>query len=322
MSITFSCVIPCSAKDYESQNLKDLITSIKAQDFPQDQIEILVMGTEYGDSEQAKAAGIRQAKGDFCVMLCADNFILNKYLFRFVYDSALVNRLATGFYSKFYSYVKNDNSLNRYFSLIGNNDPIAFYLGKADRKPCYDVDWDEGFTYLSFRNGIKESFGDNGFFIRRSDLLIEEEGLNHYYPMDICVDMAKRGNNRWMRFNADFIWHRTSDNLFTFLRKRYRYARDLYCDRTDRRWKMFGGPEDYCRGVFFVASAITIIPCLFISIRGFLKVKDWAWFWHWPVCLGFLITYTLLAFRNFFRYGRLFQCAQASSSLRLTVPSV
>ncbi len=75
----FSCIIPASQKDAESQKLKDLIASIKAQDFPQDQIEILTISE--GDSEQAKAIGIRQARGEICAMFCADNMIMETGLF-------------------------------------------------------------------------------------------------------------------------------------------------------------------------------------------------------------------------------------------------
>src|SRR3990167_1612390 len=129
MSIVFSAIIPASTKDLESQKLKDLIVSIKAQDFPQDQIEILVI-TE-GDSEQAKAIGIRRAKGEICAMFCADNMIMEKDLFQRVYCELSVNAEDTdACFPWKYSYEKNDNSLNRYFSLIGGNDPICYYLGK------------------------------------------------------------------------------------------------------------------------------------------------------------------------------------------------
>ena len=91
--ILISCIIPASKKDAESQNLKDLIASIKTQDFPQDQIEIIVVtnvgqdgmtllnnsqeGVLYinddSDSEQAKALGIREAKGEI-----VDNEVVRK----------------------------------------------------------------------------------------------------------------------------------------------------------------------------------------------------------------------------------------------------
>lgn len=287
--------------------LKDLIASIRAQDFPQDQIEILVMGEEYGDSEQAKAAGIRQAKGEICAMFCADNKLITTRDFSAVSTLFRVHgEVVSGIYSSRYAVVKRDNSLNRYFSLIGNNDPICFYLGKSDRRPYYE-DWDKpiAWSVFNFSSGKIPSLGDNGFYIRRSH--IPESSLTNYYPMDMCFDMVKSGKPMFIRTGDLDVWHRTSDNLLNFLKKRYRYARDLYCDRADRRWKMLEKKRDYLRLGGFILSTVTIFPCLSLSLRGFNKVRDFAWFWHWPVCLGFLITYTILAIRNLFKHGHFFQ---------------
>lgn len=316
MSIVFSAIIPASAKDAESQNLKDLIASIKAQDFPQDQIEILVI-TE-GDSEQAKAIGIKRARGEICAMFCVDNFITYHNLFTRVYKWMSRNEIS-GAYTKYYACVKKDNSLNRYFSLIGNNDPVSFYVGKCDRKPMYEQnDYYVSEEIVSFPlSGMNlPSFGDNGFFIKRH-ILLEEVDLDHYYPMDAYVDINKNKGLVFIRFNAQYIWHRTSENLTSFLIKRYKYARDLYCERNDRRWKMLDTKDDYTRLAWFVASVLFIIPCLYISIRGFLKVRDWAWFWHWPVSLGFLITYSLLVCRNILKRQFVFQRSTVTKNLKL-----
>jgi len=301
--VIFSCVIPCSSQDVESQKLKDLVASIRSQDFDQSQIEILIE-TE-GDSEQAKANGIRKAKGAICAMFCADNLLIHKKIFKdvkWLFDRADV----VGVYTKYYRCKKDDNSLNRYFSLMGNNDPVAFYLDKADRKPVWTEQKDEMWSRVSFKDKVP-SLGDNGFFWH-SETLKNRADLNHYYPMDVAEDMRKLGHYAYVRCNGAHIWHRTTNgNLLTFLIKRYKYARDLYCDRNDRRWKMLEGNKDYRNLLGFVVSTITIIPVLCISIRGFIKIKDPAWFWHWPVCFGFLITYGILVCRNLLKYRSLFQ---------------
>jgi len=290
-SIIFSCIIPASKKDAESQMLKDLIASIRAQNFPQDQIEILVI-TE-GDSEQAKAIGIRRAKGEICAMFCADNYVTDILLFATVYELLKRNESLSAIYPCKYFHNRKDNSLNRYFSLIGGNDPVCYYLGKNDRWPHAES--------LRIRSDYQPSYGCNGFFYRASD--IKETDLDHYYPMDNALQVK----GKIATLGTDSIWHRTSDNLFTFLRKRYRYARDLYCDRVDRRWRMIDGKRDAFLVVVFILCTLTLVQPILVSIKGFAKVRDWAWFWHWPVCFGFLITYSILAIRNLFKHGTLFQ---------------
>lgn len=306
-----SCIIP--ARDKTDLLLIDLLRSIDIQNYPKELVEVLVV-TE-GDSEQAKAIGVRQATGDILCMLCADNLILDQDLFEGIRELFTTYPGLVGVYSKHYHYRKKDNSLNRYFALIGANDPIPFYLGKADRLPHWNQNSTELMTFLEFQDSIP-SLGDNGFFLRAK--WFKTSNLDHYYPMDCCEDLRKAGLNTYIRVNNDYLWHRTAENLISFMRKRYRYARDLYCDRQDRRWKMLDSKEDYWRLCFFVFATLTFVNPFLISLRGYCRIKDWAWFWHWPVALGTIITYGLLACRNLLRHRSLFQ---HSADLKVSKPA-
>ncbi len=295
----FSCIIP--AKDDKDPKLKDLIKSIRSQQFDQNAIEIIVV-TE-GDSESAKSIGIKKASGEICAMFCADNLILDPYLFKKVYDQLTQYPELTGVYTKHYAYLKDDNSLNRYFSLMGVNDPIAYYVKKADRDPYTKYDENLVIEIKSFKYSIP-SLGDNGFFYRRSHII--QSKLDNYYPMDCAEDLRRRGMSSYAVLNGELVWHRTSDTLWNFLRKRYIYARDLYCDREDRRWKIVGNSKDKFRVLVFALSSALVIPNIIESIKGYRRVKDFAWFWHPIVCLGFLLIYSTLALRNLFHYKSLF----------------
>lgn len=271
------------AKNQKDPKLQDLLLSINEQDYPKDKVEVLVISE--GDSESAKALGIRKSKGKICAMFCADNFLCDPSLFKKVNQKL---KFSGACYERHYAYLKEDNSLNRYFSLIGGNDPVCYYMGKNDREP-----WVES---LTIRRGIP-SYGCNGFFVNRE--WFKYTDLDHYYPMDAHVDMQKHGLS-YFQLNQGTVWHRTSDNLFTFMRKRYKYARDLFCDRQDRRWKVISGNEDYWQLFRFIISVITVVPLILTSSRGYREIKDIAWFWHWPICACFLAVYGLLTFRCFF----------------------
>lgn len=304
-----SCIIP--AKDREDPKLKDLIASIQSQDFPKKQIEILII-TE-GDSESAKSIGIRKSTGKILCMLCADNLILSKSLFSDVKRLFDKYPNLTGVYSSHYSYSKTDNSLNRYFSLMGVNDPVPFYLGKADRKSHLHKDESVIFDIVQFKEKIP-SLGDNCFFVRSE--LFKMTHLDHYYPMDACEDLRRLGEYVYARLYHDIVWHRTSDSLINFLKKRYRYAKDLYSNRTDRRWKMLDTRKDYWKLAGFILATLTVVQPLSISIRGYRYTRDCAWFWHWPVCLGFVITYGILACRNLLKFRSLFQLSEEAKVLK------
>ena len=299
-NVIFSCIIPASPKDFESEKLKDLISSIKSQNFPQDEIEILVI-TE-GDSESAKAIGIKQSKGMICAMFCADNFIADTMLFASVYEILCRNDELSAVYPCKYFYDKHDNSLNRYFSLIGGNDPVCYFLGKNDRWPHVEE--------LRIKSNYQPSYGCNGFFYRSED--IKATDLDNYYPMDNAMEVK----GKIATLGTDSIWHRTSDNLISFLTKRYKYARDLYCDRRNRRWRIIDTREDYWRLLFFIGTTLTLAYPLYVSCRGFAKIRDWAWFWHPVVCFGFLVTYSLLTIRNLCKHRSLFQVSAGAKVLK------
>jgi len=281
----FSCCIP--AKDSEDPNLKRLLASIRKQDFPQGEIETIVVTD--GNSEEAKGKAIRMAKGEIVVMFCTDNEIVNPNLFSSVYQAFAGNPYLTGVYSKHYAHLTGDFSLNRYFSLIGCNDPVMLYLGKSDRKPYFYFDNEEVLSIRRYLSSVP-SFGDNGFFFNREHLL--EADIDHFYPMDVCEDLRKKGFYFYGRMNNRFLWHKTTDNnLIKFLARRFFYADTLFCQKiSERRWRAVSW-RDFKAIAFFVGCSLTILQPLAVSVYGFIKKRDIAWFWHPIVMLGFTLMY-------------------------------
>ena len=42
----------------------------------------------------------------------------------------------------------------------------------------------------------------------------------------------------------------------------------------------------------FIICTLTLVQPLYLSIKGFLTIRDIAWFLHLPMCLGFLFAYS------------------------------
>lgn len=286
----FSCIIP--AKDPNDRKLQDLLLSIDVQDFPQEEIETIIVTD--GDSESAKAEGIRRATGEILVMLCADNYFPNPHTFKLVHSIMKNMPGLAGVYSKYYYYDPDDISLNRYFALIGANDVVPFYLGKADRRPQWEREKHVKIELMDFDNEVP-SLGCNGFFVRRE--VFKQANLDHYYPMDACEDIRRLGYSSYARISGTDTWHRTSDTLWGFLKKRFKYADDLYMKRNDRRWVMVE-KEDLPRLALFVLFSLTFIQPLLVSIWGYIHIKDRAWFWHPVVCFAFTLMYGVLCLKQ------------------------
>lgn len=286
-----SLVIP--AKDQNDPKLKELLRSIDAQDFPKTQMEVLVISE--GTSESAKAIGIRRARGSVVGILASDNELIDKDFLKEMSSNALFHGAS---YPIKYHYDKSDDTLNRYFALLGGNDVLSFYMGKNDRV-----------SYLS--NGSWNMFGsigDNGYFITKK--LIEETDLDNYYHVDNALE-----TNAFTVAMPYTIWHKTGGNLFKFFIKRYNYGLQ-HAFNKNRRWHLvdFHKPQDIMRFAWFIICTITLIQPLYLSLRGYLNIRDVAWFLHPIVCLGTLFTYGLLSIHLLIR--RTFQLSSAPMAAR------
>lgn len=273
-TLKLSLVIP--VKNMDDPKLKELLKSIDEQDFPKEAMETLLI-TE-GTSESAKAIGIRKAKGEVIGVLASDNTIEYKGALRWLYEKA---RAFGAVYPIWYGYNPLDNVLNRYFSLIGGNDPLCYYMDKNDRIAHFQ-------SPITKREG-KRSYGDNGFFVRRE--LIIDTDLDNYYHIDNANEIGVQP----VAVNSSAVAHNTGGNIFEFFAKRYRYGLQ-HAFNSNRRWHLvdFRQPKDIWRLLCFIVLTATIIEPLLLSIRGFLKIQDKAWFLHWPVCVMTCFTYALL----------------------------
>lgn len=275
-NVKLSIVIP--AKTERDQGLRDLLLCIKKQEFPKSSLEVLVI-TE-GTSESAKAIGIRRAIGQVICIMATDNyidprdttFLLDHYNCAMEFGAA---------YPKWYGCNKNMWALDRYFALVGGNDPLAFYMGKNDRACYMDGEiWPHS----------KMTFGDNGFFIRRE--LILESDMDNYFHIDNVFDIR----DKVLPYaTTSSINHFTGAcGIFKFLKKRYRYGLQHAFD-SKRRWHLVEKtPGDIWKLFLFIFGSTTLIAPLWFSIRGYLKIRDLAWFIHPAVCLLTVFTYAAL----------------------------
>lgn len=273
--IRLSLVIP--AKDKNDPKLADLLASIDSQDFPKEQMETLVITD--GTSESAKAIGIRKAKGEVIGILASDNELVEK---DFLNRHFLIARQEGSAQPCYYYYTKKDDILNRYFALFGCNDPLAFYMDKNDKLCRVETIG----RFLDMQKG--GTIGDNGYFVRKD--LIEKTDLDNYYHIDNAVEAME------IPFTIySSIWHKTGGNIFKFFQKRFRYGLQ-HAFNKNRRWHLvdFSRKEDICRLVWFIIASLTVVHPLLTSIRGYLKVRDLAWFLHPIVCGMTLLTYSVL----------------------------
>ena len=274
MACKLSVIVP--TKYINDENLRDLGRSIDMQDFPKDQLEVLIISE--GTSESAKAIGIKQAKGEVICFLASDNELMNRNTLWNGYVFASEHGAA---YPAYYHYDRNDNVLNRYFALIGGNDVLSFYIGKNDR-----LSHAHPTSHLAHDCTI----GDNGYFIQKR--LIEKTDLDNYYHIDNALEASRNISTKVFTHS---IWHKTGGNIFHFLAKRYRYGLQ-HAFNKNRRWHLvdFTKPGDVWKLVLFISFSLTLLQPLYFSIRGYLKKPDVAWCMHPIMSLATVFLYGVL----------------------------
>lgn len=301
--------------------LKECLDSVKMQDYPKEQIEVIIVDGGSKDStikiakkysfckihtvvtdgpEEATAIGYNMSQAEYVVNFPSDNIIPNKKWLQRMIEPLENDKDIIASETLRYIYRKNDKPLNKYFALFGMNDPIAFYVRKQDRAPYFRDTWhlaapaeDKGDFYkVQFTKDNLPTVGANGFVIRRKIIQKVSKNPKKFFHMDTCVDLLGMGHDTYAFVKND-IWHKTGEELINFLKKRKRYATILYFNKQKiRRYHLYNPATDRLKLLLFIIFSLTFIEPLIQSIRGYIRIKDPAWFLHPVICFMTTVIYT------------------------------
>lgn len=301
--------------------IKKCLQSIRSQNYNQKKIEIIAAdggstdGTQdlikkydgkfipenTGSPEAAKGVALKKAKNEIIFQVDEDNILPDKNWLAKMVKCFDLEPDIVGCYPWRYTHRRQDKPLNRYFSLFGANDPVAWFMGKADRqsylppKDKYQLAGkaiDKGNYFLvEFTPKNLPTVGANGFLIKRELLKKAKTDPEFFYHIDINMDLVKQGHNKYAVVKNDII-HISGERFFKYFKKRYRYWNELYHqDKSKRRYTICKFPDNTLKiGAYSLYSFKLFLPTI-TAFKGFMSLRDPAWFLHPFVCMGIFWIY-------------------------------
>jgi glycosyltransferase involved in cell wall biosynthesis len=336
-SISILPTITVVIATFNSRNTIDkCLSSVRAQNYPQEKIHIILadggsadgtrdlakkydvqiiqVSKDKQNAEYNKGVAVRQATGEFLLMIDHDNVLpKNDWLQRMV-DPLLENPEIVASNILRFTYDPTYSIVDRYIALFGATDPVAYYLGKADRLSYrYDTynlfgkAQDKGDYYLvTFDRDHIPTLGANGFLIRRKALLENAQvDEDHFFHIDVNVDLINKGINKYAFVKGGIIHLSGYKDISGFLYRRKLFMEQYHIKNySNRRYSVFM-PQDKWRLAIFLLFTLTFIRPTYDAIRGFIKIRDAAWFLIPLLSFGLSVIYAYVIIKSTIRsYGR------------------
>lgn len=310
---------------YNSEKTLDrCLMLVRSQNYPQSKIEIILgdggskdktiliakkykakvidIPSERQHAEYNRGVAFNKAKGELVLILDHDNYMLGKNYLKNLVDPLLDNPSVVASESCYFHYSKKYSLIDRYYALFGTIEPLPLYLGKSDRLMQTSKKWnlqgkaiDRGSYYLVKFSDDPSKFptiGTNGCLMRRNLVVKNADTRSEYhYPIDVMVDVVKKGHNEFVFVKNSLIHLTGSKGIILFLKRRLRFMKKYHFEDQSRRRYSVYMPGDEIKLAIFVIYSITIVKPLYDSLVGYSKIHDIAWFLHPIMCFGTVVVY-------------------------------
>lgn len=311
---TISIIIPTYNAE---KTLPICLKSIAMQDYPRDKIEIIIADGGSKDNtlkiakpivdkiinnplifeEMGKPLAIDVAENEILAFIDSDNIMPSKEWIRRMVEPFKDPEIVAS-EPLFYEYRKTDELITRYCSLIGADDAIYPYLGSYDRFCYFKGKWTEvpllmvedkgGYLKIKLKDEVP-TMGANGFLIRKEVFKKTKYKPLHLH-VDIIYQLVDLGFNCMAKVKVGIV-HLHSENLSTYIRKKIRRIQKRFV------WKHYyrSSPINKSNLLRFVTSIILLFPLAMDIAKGYKKISDIAWFFHFIACILSLSTYAIVA---------------------------
>ncbi|HSX39322.1 MAG TPA: glycosyltransferase family 2 protein [Candidatus Saccharimonadales bacterium] len=301
--------------------LEKCYKSLSEQDYPKEKIELLIgdggstdgtleVAKKYGakvfsnplkTAEAGKVVALREATGDFIILIDSDNILPDKNWLKQMIEPLIEHPEAVGSEPRTYTWRKEDGFITRYCALIGMNDPIVSFLGNYDRLNLLTGMWTEiqhdekdfpNYILATFDQRGMPTIGANGT-VFRSDFLKSRVVGDYLFDIDILAKEIKTNKTvRFIKTKNGIIHSYCENDIAKFARKQRRRVKD-YLYHQSQKARSVDSPFLKKTGMLtFIIYCVTILPLVYQSIKGYIIKKDTAWFFHPLACEITLVEYS------------------------------
>lgn len=316
---------------------KKVLESVRTQNYPKNLLEhivtdkdstngcaetakkygckVIIIKNEPEEKQQVSAAiGIKMAQGELILFLESDNILtsddwLKKMVKPFVEEKKVICT-----FSQHNSYEKNMSVTTKCTALFGAPDPTLYYLKKTEKIRMDQKAYDKGeiikeatdYYVVKFTQYNLPTLGDNGhMFLKRAMVKVITRPDN-YIHVDAFSKLHNLGYDTFGVVKNSII-HVQNPNLIDLVKRRVEIKKIYYDNkRGKRKYLVFnpGSKKDIKNLILYIIFSLTLVVPLFESIRGYLKIRDRAWFLHPVLCFLMVVAYGWSEIR--FQLKRLF----------------
>lgn len=259
-------------------------------------------------AEARMAIGLQQSHHEIIAFINSDNFLPDDQWFLNMVIPFIEDKDIIATQTLRYAYRETDNLLTRYYSLLGVSDPVAYYLNKRDRISWFEEKWpmegevqDQGGYYrVKLTSKDLPPLGNNGSLIRKEILLKSKCSPDLFGHSDVFYDLAVLGYDTVGIVKNEII-HVSNHSFVRALKKRFVYFQSLYPGwEVERRYRLcdLRLKKDRLKLAWYIFISLTLVKPTWDALRGFVRVRDAAWFLHPVMCTAMTLTYGLAFLRR------------------------
>jgi len=253
---------------------------------------------------------LRDIQGEISIILESDNILPSKnWMAQIIEPFEDPDIFAS--YPAYNTSTKDMDILTRYTALIGSPDPTLYYLGKSDKIPVFQKNYNKGELLKETQNYYKIRFtkntlptvGDNGFALRSNIFrgLIEKNRV--FFHTDVFSKIIAKGHNTY-GVTKNAIIHMSKPGILDQVARRVEVKEHFTDGMKEKRTYLVydsHSRKDRRNLLLFILYSLTVIQPLIFSIRGFMCIPEPAWFLHPVMCILMVFGYGFSEIKHFTR---------------------